>query len=224
MTSSTPYPGADAELTQSRSREARLRERVDELEAELENRDRNRPSSARRSVDESVDKASDVSSRGVDQLSRLVRGVALASVEVVRATTDAVDTAAQRVYDKNRREDDDDTPRRLAARLPGSLLEAMLDGVDSILDVPERAIDKLRDTYHEDKAPRSERPRRVHAEADAEREDERIRQALGRPATRVILDAQDQVILDAGATITNQSIREARAAGVLDILLDSVST
>ena len=99
----------------------------------------------------------------------------------------------------------------------------MLDGVDDILDVPERAIDKLRDTYHEGKTTSSERGGRARTEADADREDDQIRRALGRRVTRAILDAQDREILKAGSTITNQSIREARAAGVLDILLDSVS-
>jgi uncharacterized protein YrrD len=50
----------------------------------------------------------------------------------------------------------------------------------------------------------------------------RIEQALGRPVTRVILDPQDNVILNVGELITHRAIREAEAAGVLNILLNSV--
>ncbi|MDQ3856201.1 MAG: PRC-barrel domain-containing protein [Chloroflexota bacterium] len=54
------------------------------------------------------------------------------------------------------------------------------------------------------------------------REQSRIRNALGRPVSRVILDPSDNVILETGQIITNQAIDQARASGVLDILLDSV--
>ncbi len=50
----------------------------------------------------------------------------------------------------------------------------------------------------------------------------RIKNALGRPATRVILDNDDSIILNTGDIITNRAVQEARNAGVLDILVDSV--
>lgn len=53
-------------------------------------------------------------------------------------------------------------------------------------------------------------------------EDKRIKGALGRPATRVILDQQDDVILNTGDLITHRAIERARDAEVLDLLLDSV--
>ncbi len=55
-------------------------------------------------------------------------------------------------------------------------------------------------------------------------EERRIKRALGHPATRVILNPQDNVILNAGELITHRAIERARQAGVLDILLSSVST
>lgn len=55
-------------------------------------------------------------------------------------------------------------------------------------------------------------------------ESQRIKRALGRPATRVILDRQDQIILNVGELITHESIQRAREAGVLDVLLNSVYT
>ncbi len=55
-------------------------------------------------------------------------------------------------------------------------------------------------------------------------EDKRVKGALGRPVTRVILDLNDQVILNVGELITHQAIAVARAADVLEVLLDSVYT
>lgn len=49
-----------------------------------------------------------------------------------------------------------------------------------------------------------------------------IKNALGRPSTRVILDREDNVILNVGDLITNQAIERARSADMLDVLLDSV--
>ncbi len=53
-------------------------------------------------------------------------------------------------------------------------------------------------------------------------EKQRIKRALGRPVTRVILDPQDEVILNVGELITHQAIEYSRQGGVLDILLSSV--
>jgi uncharacterized protein YrrD len=55
-------------------------------------------------------------------------------------------------------------------------------------------------------------------------QEKRIKGALGRPASRVILDPQDEVILNVGELITHEAIANARDAGVLDLLLDSVYT
>jgi uncharacterized protein YrrD len=55
-------------------------------------------------------------------------------------------------------------------------------------------------------------------------EDQRIRGALGRPVTRVILDQHDQVLLNVGEFITHEAIETARRADALDILLNSVYT
>jgi uncharacterized protein YrrD len=50
----------------------------------------------------------------------------------------------------------------------------------------------------------------------------RVRNALGRPANRVILDNDDNIILNTGDIITNRAVDAARAAGVLEILVESV--
>ncbi|WP_052128751.1 PRC-barrel domain-containing protein [Neosynechococcus sphagnicola] len=53
-------------------------------------------------------------------------------------------------------------------------------------------------------------------------EEKRIKGALGRAVTRVILDQQDDVILNVGELITHQAIASARQSQVLDLLLSSV--
>jgi uncharacterized protein YrrD len=55
-------------------------------------------------------------------------------------------------------------------------------------------------------------------------EQKRVKGALGRPTTRVILDRQDTVILNVGELISHKAIDSARSAGILDVLLDSVYT
>jgi hypothetical protein len=54
--------------------------------------------------------------------------------------------------------------------------------------------------------------------------EQRIKGALGRPTTRVILDRNDEVILNVGELITHKAINSARSADILDLLLDSVYT
>lgn len=60
------------------------------------------------------------------------------------------------------------------------------------------------------------------AQQREDRQRKRLNNALGRPVTRVILDEQDNIILDTAQIVTHQAIERARAAGVLDILLDSI--
>lgn len=64
----------------------------------------------------------------------------------------------------------------------------------------------------------------TQAQMQEKREQQRINNALGRPVTRVILDRQDNVILETAQIVTHSAIDRARAAGVLDILLDSAYT
>jgi hypothetical protein len=60
--------------------------------------------------------------------------------------------------------------------------------------------------------------------ADTRAVDRRVKDALGRPVTRVILDGNDNIILNTGDIVTNHAIQAARQAGVLDILIDSIYT
>lgn len=55
-------------------------------------------------------------------------------------------------------------------------------------------------------------------------QEQRIKDALGKPVTRVILDEQDNVVLKTGDLITHEAIGRAYAAGAIDMLLSSVYT
>ncbi len=61
-------------------------------------------------------------------------------------------------------------------------------------------------------------------QADEKLMQKRVKRALGRPTTRVILDKSDNVILNTGDIITNRAIEAAKEADVLDVLVDSVYT
>jgi uncharacterized protein YrrD len=60
------------------------------------------------------------------------------------------------------------------------------------------------------------------AEHDASSQEKRIKNAIGRPVTRVILTPDDTVILNTGDIITNKAISIAQESNAIDILLDSV--
>jgi len=60
------------------------------------------------------------------------------------------------------------------------------------------------------------------AEYDQASQEKKIKDAVGRPVTRVILAKDDTVILNTGDIITNKAVEHARSQDVLDILLDSV--
>jgi len=60
------------------------------------------------------------------------------------------------------------------------------------------------------------------AEHDASAQEKRIKNAIGRPVTRVILTPDDTVILNTGDIITNKAIAIAQESNAIDILLDSV--
>ena len=62
---------------------------------------------------------------------------------------------------------------------------------------------------------------RDRAQIDAETA--QVEGAVGRPVNRVVLDREDHIILNTGEIITHKAVERSRAAGVLNILLSSVS-
>ena len=60
-------------------------------------------------------------------------------------------------------------------------------------------------------------------QASTEFEQRRIKQVLGLPVNRVILDSNDKIILNTGDLVTHESVERARKADVLNILLSSIN-
>ncbi len=52
--------------------------------------------------------------------------------------------------------------------------------------------------------------------------EQKIRSVLGYPVTRRIVNSEERIILDVGDLITSKAVIQARKAGVLDLLLNSV--
>ena len=96
---------------------------------------------------------------------------------------------------------------------------AVAGGLDKVSEGASNLLNKakswLSDRKEETEAAIQQREQEMH--------EGRIRAALGRPVTRVILAPDDSIILNTGEIITNKAIDAARAGNVLDILLDSVS-
>lgn len=67
-----------------------------------------------------------------------------------------------------------------------------------------------------------EKVRHLQTRMRAESERRHIAEALGRPVSRTVLDADGRVILDFGEPVTYAAVEEARRAGVLDVLLGAV--
>lgn len=102
----------------------------------------------------------------------------------------------------------------------GAASESVSSGVGTVKDASANLWDTVKQKASELTGAAHEKK----AEYDAQAEQSRINNALGRPVTRVILDQQDSVILNTGDLITHAAINQAREAGALEILFDSVYT
>ncbi|MDQ3707671.1 MAG: PRC-barrel domain-containing protein [Chloroflexota bacterium] len=117
---------------------------------------------------------------------------------------------------------------RAAGRMPQLMMAAGAGPTqNSLSSLGDQAAQSLRDIPNEARALWNQLTggynRRVDM-ADTKAVDRRVKDALGRPVTRVILDADDNIILNTGDIVTNHAIQAARQAGVLDILIDSIYT
>lgn len=117
---------------------------------------------------------------------------------------------------------------RAAGRMPQLVLSAGAGPTQSSLgSLGDQAAQSLRDIPNEARALWNQLTGGYNSKvnmADERAVDRRVKDALGRPVTRVILDGNDNIILNTGDIVTNHAIQAARAAGVLDILVDSVYT
>jgi len=134
---------------------ARLRARVEVLEAELRMRNRElsdlrrerrerreRPREERRERRDMGETAREIVERADEEGRRFVRAMVLTQLEQLRMTADLVGSFAEEVVRRNPA-DDPDADRDL----PRDLYESMLDTVDRALEIPEKTVDTFRDTY-----------------------------------------------------------------------------
>ncbi len=108
----------------------------------------------------------------------------------------------------------------IAAAGLGAASESVSSGAQTVKEGAGNLWDTVKEKAHE----LSESAHDKKEAYDAQAQQKRINDALGRPTTRVILDKGDNVILNTGDLITHKAVDAARAAGVLDVLLDSAYT
>ncbi|KAB8332160.1 hypothetical protein SD80_021960 [Scytonema tolypothrichoides VB-61278] len=92
-------------------------------------------------------------------------------------------------------------------------------------DTGERVVDgviQMRDNASTLLVVLAERFEHLRKQALQVLEEQRMKQALGRPVNRIILDREDNIILSPGDIITHRAIELARQADVLDILFSSI--
>ena len=122
---------------------ARLRNRVLELEREHKDDKGDKGSRSSRS-------ARRITGRAADEGGGLIRGLALAGVEAVRATGSVMSSFADTVSQRNS-PDEKDSKSDLTRDLPKDIYSGVLNAVEQALDIPERVIDRLNEGYKESK-------------------------------------------------------------------------
>jgi hypothetical protein len=139
----------------------RLRARIEELESEVQ---RKRPSSEERrnGRGRTLDSLNDATFRKTETFTRMARGLTVASLEGVRLFADAVSSFADGVATRNTSRDD--SPRRLARRLPADMADGFADAIDRIVEIPARAAERYAEVHRQGKTDqreeRHEKPRR----------------------------------------------------------------
>lgn len=96
---------------------------------------------------------------------------------------------------------------------------AVAGGLASVGEGAGNLIDRARAWLGDKREQASE----VIDQRQQEAEEQKVRDALGRPVTRVILAPDDSIILNIGEIVTNRAVQAARDGNVLDILVSSVS-
>lgn len=96
---------------------------------------------------------------------------------------------------------------------------AVATGVDRVTEGASNLLNKAKNWFSD----RREETEQAIQDRQQEQHEQHIREALGRPVNRVVLAPDDSIILNVGEVVTNKAVEAARAAGVLDILLSSVS-
>jgi len=132
-----------SEKTLHEEENAKLRTRIEELEAQLKSR--HRGTSATKSASDS---ASDASRSKRDAANRMVRGLTMASIERVRLVADTVASFADGVASRNDVRDRK-TTRDLVSNLPADIVGSFADAVSNMVEIPAKTADKYSSTYRE---------------------------------------------------------------------------
>jgi hypothetical protein len=111
------------------------------------------------------DKLRDILDRGGDEASRLMRAIVVGSLEHLQLWAKELEDFTRRVNERNRPAADDSADD-LARRLPSQVASEFLETVRRSLDFPQRAVDRMRDSYDETE----NLPTRTRREPNAERE------------------------------------------------------
>jgi uncharacterized protein YrrD len=96
---------------------------------------------------------------------------------------------------------------------------ALAGGVASVSEGASNLLDKAKSWFGE----KREQTEEALENRQQEAQEQKIRDALGRPVNRVILAPDDSIILNIGEIVTHKAVEAARSGDVLDILLDSIS-
>lgn len=127
---------------------AKLNDRIKELEDELRKQrasDKDDGSASR-----FADHLSDARDSEFDMITRVVRGLTLATAEATKLTASTLSNFADDVISRNSKRDDGDrTVRNLAWRLPEDILGGLSRAIDDLGRVPSKAATRYSRAYDE---------------------------------------------------------------------------
>jgi cell division septum initiation protein DivIVA len=127
---------------------ARLKARIDELEAELQSKGSGKKSKSHTETDKLVH---DMPDKAADEATRLLHALAHAFVEQLRSSADVIKVVADEAF--KRREQRSSKDERLdemrLSEIEDDLASVLNKGIDKSLDVPRRVVDKFYEVYQE---------------------------------------------------------------------------
>jgi hypothetical protein len=159
---------------------ARLRARVQQLEAEISHKP---PRNREREVREEPESPNirDLPERAIDEGSKLLRGLVLAAVEPLRIAGDLASQFGDEVRARNRpdrvrgrseRRSEETSPRGLVSSLPGDISAGVSKILDESLNIPGKVVDRFYEAYKE-----TESLQRTRAQRELSRAEESLARA-----------------------------------------------
>jgi hypothetical protein len=122
---------------------SRLKARISELEAEL-----HKSKGAPKESSRASESMNDVSRNKIDGLSRMARGLTLASFEGLSIFADSLSALADGVTSRNKASGSTST-RELSRRLPSDIAGGFADAVERMTDLPARAAERYASAHRE---------------------------------------------------------------------------